>query len=487
MDTCKPRPHPVDRGYAWVILIGCFTMYMLLVGGIKTYGILYTEFIDHFQTGAGDTAWIGSVCLFILFILGPFVNFLSRKTSFRAVTFTAGLLVCLGYVTSAFVERMQLMYLTFGILGGIGYGFGFAPCSTIVSFYFNKHRALANGITVSGSGVGAFLFPFLYRYLIDEYGLQGGMILIGGLMLNVCVAACLFRQPVLATQGGNGSDDTPTPDHDPISTVKTNIPADTRLLINTDIPKNKISKSQKSAKKKKCCIGLNFECSLFKTPRFSMWVIAFCLCMTGYSANSTMIPAHVQALGYGKDKVALAMSILGISELFARIFMGWLADRKLFPRKYIFIVSMLVSGVAAILLPFFSSFVVMVIYCVIIGIFPGSFFSLISIFIIESVGIEKLSAGFGLVSVSMAIGAALSQPIVGWLEDATGNWDMSFRFAGLLKLLAGLVVLCEPLILKIFGEKPMPETNGEHIPNPDSIELDIAKPMMENAEQSEDN
>ena len=46
---------------------------------------------------------------------------------------------------------------------GIGYGLTFAPCSTIISFYFDKRRALANGITVSGSGLGAIFLPFLYE------------------------------------------------------------------------------------------------------------------------------------------------------------------------------------------------------------------------------------------------------------------------------------------------------------------------------------
>jgi MFS family permease len=48
-------------------------------------------------------------------------------------------------------------------LSGVGYGLVFAPTSTIISYYFDNHRALANGIMVSGSGVGALTHPFIYR------------------------------------------------------------------------------------------------------------------------------------------------------------------------------------------------------------------------------------------------------------------------------------------------------------------------------------
>lgn len=236
-------------------------------------------------------------------------------------------------------------------------------------------------------------------------------------MLNVCVAACLFRQPVVASLPSTGDDDNKTPNVEPIDRVEANGQAEHKLLINNSRVSNSNSKqSEPSVMKRECFTGLNFECSLFKVPRFSMWTVSFCFCVLGYSGNFTMIPAHVQSLGYDKDKVVIAMSVLGVSELVARVSIGWLADRKLFPLKYIFITSMLVSGVAAICLPFFSNFVVLVVYSAIVGIFPGSFWSLISVLIIESVGLEKLSPGFGLVSVALAIGAGFSQPVVGkWI------------------------------------------------------------------------
>ena len=52
---------------------------------------------------------------------------------------------------------------------GLGYGLAFAPCSTIISYYFEKRRAFANGITVSASGIGAIGFPFIYRQVSELF------------------------------------------------------------------------------------------------------------------------------------------------------------------------------------------------------------------------------------------------------------------------------------------------------------------------------
>ncbi|KAK3584343.1 hypothetical protein CHS0354_006334 [Potamilus streckersoni] len=108
----------VDRGYAWFILLGCFLMYLLTVGSVKAYGVLYTEFLGFYGTGSGNTAWVGSISLLFMLGLGPFSNALCQRFSFRLITFFGGILLGVGYVSTAFVPKMELMNLTFGVITG---------------------------------------------------------------------------------------------------------------------------------------------------------------------------------------------------------------------------------------------------------------------------------------------------------------------------------------------------------------------------------
>lgn len=76
---------------------------------------------------------------------------------------------------------------------GIGGGLSTTPGIIIVSLYFNKRRALANGICVSGTAAGSFVFPMLIEYLIQNFGFHGTILILGGCMLHVCASAVLYR------------------------------------------------------------------------------------------------------------------------------------------------------------------------------------------------------------------------------------------------------------------------------------------------------
>ena len=52
-------------------------------------------------------------------------------------------------------------------------GMVYSPGIIIVGEYFDRKRALANGIAYSGSGLGGIIFPLIIRYFLDEYGLDG--------------------------------------------------------------------------------------------------------------------------------------------------------------------------------------------------------------------------------------------------------------------------------------------------------------------------
>lgn len=79
------------------------------------------------------------------------------------------------------------------LIPGIGGGLSTTPGIIIVSMYFNKRRALANGICVSGTAAGSFVFPILIEYLIQKFGFHATLLLLGAGMLHVCVSATLYR------------------------------------------------------------------------------------------------------------------------------------------------------------------------------------------------------------------------------------------------------------------------------------------------------
>ncbi|XP_076098912.1 monocarboxylate transporter 2-like isoform X2 [Mytilus galloprovincialis] len=67
------------------------------------------------------------------------------------------------------------------------------PSIYLLGTYFSKRRAMANGIAISGCCLGGLFCPPLYRYLLDNYGLRGALLLTGGILMHNIPMACLLR------------------------------------------------------------------------------------------------------------------------------------------------------------------------------------------------------------------------------------------------------------------------------------------------------
>ena len=78
---------------------------------------------------------------------------------------------------------------------GVGAGLIFGPGVIVVNQYFEMKRGLANGVAQAGSGVGSMAIPPLILFALNNYGLEGTLLIMGGLALNLCVCGMLFRPP----------------------------------------------------------------------------------------------------------------------------------------------------------------------------------------------------------------------------------------------------------------------------------------------------
>ncbi|XP_060808392.1 monocarboxylate transporter 12-like [Amyelois transitella] len=187
---------PPDGGYGWVVVFGAFMVQFWVAGLFKSYGVLYVEIMETFPDSSESVAsWIPAALSTLCLALAPLSSALCEKYSCRLVVFIGGLFCAAGLALSYFSTGLLHLLLSFGVMTGIGGGLSTTPGIVIVSQYFDKHRALANGICVSGTAAGSFVFPMLIEKLVDMYGLHGTVLLLGGGMLHVCVSATLYRPP----------------------------------------------------------------------------------------------------------------------------------------------------------------------------------------------------------------------------------------------------------------------------------------------------
>ncbi|XP_055584895.1 monocarboxylate transporter 12 [Uranotaenia lowii] len=186
---------PPDGGWGWLVLAGSMLVNILVPGTIKSFGVLFVEFLEAFQATPSAAAWIPALCYFLYSSLGPLSSILSVKYSYRTVTIIGGTFAAAGMIITYWATSVNFLYVSYGVLVGTGAGLAFPPTVYIVTSYFVKLRGLANGLCISGSALGSIILPPVLRYLLVNFGYRGACMIMGGITLNVWVAA-IFYQPV---------------------------------------------------------------------------------------------------------------------------------------------------------------------------------------------------------------------------------------------------------------------------------------------------
>ncbi|XP_075228296.1 solute carrier family 16 member hermes isoform X2 [Lycorma delicatula] len=184
---------PPDGGWGWLVLGGSVLINLLIPGTIKSFGVLFIEFLEVFDASPVAASWIPALCYFLYCSLGPLASYLSGQFGYRAVTLLGGMCAGIGMILSFFANSITYLYVSYGILVGTGAGLSFPPGIFIVTSYFVKYRGLANGIAISGSALGSIILPPFLRFLLETYGYRGAVLIMGGLTLNVWVGAMLYE------------------------------------------------------------------------------------------------------------------------------------------------------------------------------------------------------------------------------------------------------------------------------------------------------
>lgn len=193
-DVFSIAPYEVpDGGYGWVIVIASFFCNVIVDGIAYTFGVFLNEFVNYFQEGKGKVAWVGSLLSGMYLSAGPLVSALVNKFGCRAVCIAGAITASLAFVLSTFSTSVNMLMLSYGVLGGFGFGMIYLPAIVVVGYYFETKRSLATGIAVCGSGVGTFAFAPLATYLLEVFDWKNANLILAGVILNCAIFGALMR------------------------------------------------------------------------------------------------------------------------------------------------------------------------------------------------------------------------------------------------------------------------------------------------------
>lgn len=200
-------PTPPDGGWGWMIVASSFLCNVVVDGIGYSFGIFLPVFIEYFNETRSKVSLVGSLLCGTCLCAGPIVGGLTNKFGCRPVAMTGSVISTVAFILAMFSPNIDSLILTFGVLGGFGFGMIYLPAIVSVGFYFEKKRAFATGIAVCGSGVGTFLFAPLSTFLLNQYDWKNALLILAGLILNACVFASLIRP--LEVKNSNNKNEPP--------------------------------------------------------------------------------------------------------------------------------------------------------------------------------------------------------------------------------------------------------------------------------------
>ncbi|CAK9813728.1 Monocarboxylate transporter 12 [Anthophora quadrimaculata] len=184
---------PPDGGWGWMIVAASFMCNLFVDGIIFSFGVFLNDISAAFAVSKARVALVGSLQSGFYLMAGPFVSALANRYGFRLVAILGSVISCGAFVLSYFSTSIEFLYISYGVLGGIGAGLIYVPAVITTGFYFERWRALATGIAVCGSGIGAFLLAPISDLLVKQFGWRGALLFQAGMLLNCAIFGAMFR------------------------------------------------------------------------------------------------------------------------------------------------------------------------------------------------------------------------------------------------------------------------------------------------------
>ncbi|KAL8800404.1 MAG: hypothetical protein Q9182_005206 [Xanthomendoza sp. 2 TL-2023] len=187
---------PPDGGLqAWTQALMSHLIVFNTWGYIISYGVFQQYFTTALNRPPSDISWVGSVQIFILFFIGTASGRAVDYGLFRATFIVGTFFLLLGVFMTSLSTRYWQLFLAQGICTGLGNGLLFCPSLAVLSTYFSSNRALAIGISASGSATGGLVFPVVVQQLLPQIGFGWTVRVLGFIMLVLQVVAFVFTKP----------------------------------------------------------------------------------------------------------------------------------------------------------------------------------------------------------------------------------------------------------------------------------------------------
>ncbi len=180
----------------WWRVVGGLSMNMAL-GTLYGWSVFVAPLEERFGWKRADTSMVFTIAVIVFALSFVLAGRIQDKFGPLPCSLTGGILVSLGFYLCAYTVSLNYLFVCFGVIGGLGNGFGYATPIPVMAKWFPDRRGLAVGLAVGGYGAGSAIFgPLAQLKLIPAYGLPATFQILGVIFLVMTLlGALLLRNP----------------------------------------------------------------------------------------------------------------------------------------------------------------------------------------------------------------------------------------------------------------------------------------------------
>jgi OFA family oxalate/formate antiporter-like MFS transporter len=391
----------------WVIATAGVFLQVAL-GAVYAWSVFRIPLAKQFGWSIPEVTLTFTISIFVLGIAAFFGGLWLNRRGPRIVALTGGVLYGLGVFLASFSDRgLWWLYLSYGVIGGVGLGFGYiVPVAVLVKWFPNR-RGLITGIAVGGFGAGALITAPVATRLIQTVGVLHTFAYLGIAFLIVTVVSGAFMQ-------------NPPEGWKPAGWSPTATQAAQRAKRDYTLPE-----------------------ALATWQWWALWFLLFLNTSAGISVISQEAPMFQELARVSAAVAAGMVGVVSLGNALGRVF--WAGVSDVITRKATFFVMFLLQVLLFWFLPSITSASILTVVAFVVLLCYGGGFGTMPAFAADYFGAKNVGPIYGLMLTAWGFASAFGPLLIAYMRQASGTYrDALHVIAGVMLISAVLPMLVSP-------------------------------------------
>ena len=404
----------------WIILIaGCFIN--LCLGSIYTWSVFSGAMATYFNTHLGMTVTAADLAIVytIANSVGPITmisgGWFNDKFGPRKVILVGGIMWGLGMFLSGFATSVQMLIVTYGLVGGLGLGMAYgSTVSTCVKFFPDK-RGLIGGITTAVYGLSSVILPPIVTVIVAKTDATFAFKVVGVAFMILIAVSCIFLEQ--CPQGY--------------------------------VPEGFNPQAKGNVAK---VVNKNWKGMLSSPIFYVMLLLLTCGAFTGMMISSQTSSLAQNIVGMSTVAASLAVSVFALFNACGRIFAGLLSDKIGRINTLMIACIIAVFGLICLYITSEGSTSTFYVGISILGLSFGSFMGVYPGFTADQFGPKNNSVNYGIMFIGFALAGFFGPRIMGSTYAKTGEYKQAFVYAIILSIVGVLFTFIYRIMAKKLAD-----------------------------------